>query len=195
MSHPCRCTRRKICCPPTMYTVFTSFYFLQHIYGLHYRPIQHILQAKIHKKTRLAGQKKYIRIFSPASLALSATYSILLQQAQNTGAILICLCQHGLCRLQQHIVFGVFRHFLGHIRITDDRLRADSVFTGDIQVGTGVLHSAGDSTYSRNLIKCPINGFIKLGNSCFRLDLGCYLECFAILVHQSHGLGINFGQC
>ena len=59
---------------------------------------------------------------------------VLLQQPQYAAAVLVCLRQHALRRLQQHIRLRVVGECLRHVGVADRAFGCRDVFVGDGQV-------------------------------------------------------------
>ena len=59
---------------------------------------------------------------------------VLLQQSQYAAAVLVCLRQHALRRLQQHIRLRVVGECLRHVGVADRAFGCRDVFVGDGQV-------------------------------------------------------------
>ena len=59
--------------------------------------------------------------------------------------MLIRLCKHSLCRLNQNAVLGVVHHFLSHIYVADTGFCGSDVLSGNTQVVDGMLQTVLDS--------------------------------------------------
>ena len=70
----------------------------------------------------------------------------LLEEAEDIGAVLVCLSEHGLSSLHEDIVLSVLGHFLGHISIADGGLSVGYILGCSGQVGSGVLEAGLSST-------------------------------------------------
>ena len=105
---------------------------------------------------------------------------LLLEQGQYIGAGLISLSQHGLCSLQQNIVFGVVGHFLSHISITNSGFRGLNILRCSGQVGGGVLQTGLNGTDGCLLVKSLLNSIIQNIDSSICLSLSGNVQLSAI---------------
>ena len=100
----------------------------------------------------------------------------LLEQTQHCTRILICLCQHCLRRLREHIVLRISRHLLRHIGVTDRRLRRLHILRGNNQVAAGETKAVLYRTDGDCLICCTNQRILECINCCIRRFLRRYLN-------------------
>ena len=86
---------------------------------------------------------------------------ILLEQAENCRAVLVCLRQHGLSGLEKNVVLRVFRHFLCHVRIADRGLGCRHILGCRHQVGGGVVQPALYSADGGLLIESFLESIVQ----------------------------------
>ena len=79
--------------------------------------------------------------------------SELLEEREDSRAVLVGLCEHGLRSLEQHVVLRVVRHLLRHIRIANRGLGVLNVLGRRREVGARVVQASLDCADVRLLIK------------------------------------------
>ena len=79
--------------------------------------------------------------------------SELLEEREDSRAVLVGLCEHGLRSLEQHVVLRVVRHLLRHIRIANRGLGVLNVLGRRREVRARVVEAGLDSADVRLLIE------------------------------------------
>ena len=106
----------------------------------------------------------------------------LLEKAQYAGAGLICLCEHGLRSLHEHVVLRVFRHFLGDIGVADRGLCRRYILAGCRQVAGRVLETALYRANGGLLIECLLDSAVHDVDGCIRMIPRRDIDCREVAV-------------
>lgn len=86
------------------------------------------------------------------------------EELEDTLGLLVRLSEHRLSCLGKDAAPGKLHHLLGHVDVSDARLRSSQVLGGGAQVVDGVLEATLEGAKLCPLGGNPLNGFVDLGS-------------------------------